>query len=166
MEVRDVALFVLPTSLKPRHAVAVALGRVEGPHLHHLPSFSLSSYLEDVGFARVVTADFIDLSVHLQDLTKRDPHLPHTTVELTNGTLDVLTCTDSFALLTQLLSHLSAQLEAASTQEKEEEKEATVEEEEKKGGRGECKEDEVPLSSSAPPVLPLLFECSIPLLPH
>ena len=120
MELRDAALLLLPRSAKSRPHVAVSVVDVEPPHLHHLPSSfsSASSYLEDVGFARVVSADFIDVAVKVRDEAERlkaQGREPGTVVEVSNGRLDVLSCSDSAALLLHLLRHLTAQLRTAAT---------------------------------------------------
>ena len=114
MELRDAALFVLPRSLKAQRCAPLSLCAVPAPGLHRLPGFSPSSYLEDVGFARVATADYVDIHVHQQDAAKRNDRLPATVVEVTNGALDVLTCHDSAVLVLALSDHLSRHLRALS----------------------------------------------------
>ena len=108
IELRDAALLLLPRSHKASAAPAVSLCEVPPPHLHRLPGFSLSAYLEDVGFARVATADFVDLAVHVQDDKQRDASRAATVVELTNGHLDLLTCSDSLSLALTLAQQLAA----------------------------------------------------------
>ena len=108
IEVRDASLFLLPRSSKARSLPTASLCEVPSPHLHRLPAFSLSDYLEDVGFARVATADYVDVAVHLQDKAERDQSAAATVIEVTNGALHLLTCSDSLALALTLAQQLAS----------------------------------------------------------
>ena len=106
MEVRDASLQLLPVSAKPPpRAPASDLRALPPPHLHRLPAVSLLSYLEELGCARVVSCDYLDVAIRQQDALRRDGSRPQLTLEMTNGRLDIATCSDSFATLLQLAAH-------------------------------------------------------------
>ena len=110
IELRDAALYLLPTSAKAGRAVTSSVRLVPPPHLHSLPAASVVSYLEELGCARVAVLDYLDARVQQQDAQHVDASQPLLAVALTNGELELLTCADSFATLLETASHLASAL--------------------------------------------------------
>ena len=108
VELRDAAVYLMPTSAKAQHSPAASSWRVVSPpQLHRLAANSTVSYLEELNCARVSVLDYLDARFIQQDVLDVDRSRPLLRIELTNGELEVLTCADSFATLVEVASHVT-----------------------------------------------------------
>ena len=79
--------------------------------LQHLESSSVSDHLDQQGFARIGTLDFVEAFIK-QNSTPTAGHEISTALyaEITNGLLTVLTCADSFQTLIDVVQRFSAEV--------------------------------------------------------
>jgi len=129
LEVRDMAVYVLPKAAKADFAPTMHLSELPAPFLHRLPHASIFAYAESVGFARVATMDFLDAVITQNMATSSstaatasqrpsqrssETDVPALSVEMSNGLLSVFTCWDSFQVLMAVSQHLVAAIQEVS----------------------------------------------------
>lgn len=118
LEVRDVALFLVPFSSKSSFLPCISLSELSYPFMHRVKTPSLFAHLETIGYARIATMDWLD-AVITQNSTpsaataskSSTAHIPALSVEITNGLLTLLTCWDSFRCFTDLCGHFAASIQ-------------------------------------------------------
>ena len=100
-------------------SVPCACLRVEDPvSLHHLAAPNLIRHLEDLGFVRIGTLDFLEAFIKqktLGDISSYDPQNPYalaytSSTEIRNGELSLYSCCDSFGSLLDLVGSFSTEM--------------------------------------------------------
>jgi len=117
IELRDMAVYMVPHSSKVRYATTRLLTELGQPFLHRVGASSLFAQLDSLGYARLATLDLLDIVVSQNAAPapgapahsggKVGPHVPALGVEVSNGTVTVLTCSDSFNVLVALATHFA-----------------------------------------------------------
>jgi len=119
IELRDLAVFMVPHSSKAHYSTTMFLNEIGQPFLHRIGAASLFAQLEALGYARLATLDVLDVVI-AQNASEPNaapavgvpkqqqlPHTPDLSVEVSNGALSILTCSDSFNVLIAVATHFA-----------------------------------------------------------